>query len=282
MSVISDLTEKANDKLKILEDLTSNVKQIQDNVLEEILTLNTNTEYLQRFFHGKFDKEIFKKNVPVVTYEDVKPYIQRVANGEPSNVISTRPITGFLLSSGTSGGAQKIMPWNEKFLDYLTFMYDLRMHVITKRERRAMMFYFTKLESITPSGLPARIASSSYLKSSYFKNRPCNWYYTYTSPDEVILCPDNKQSLYCHLLCGLVQRNEVTRMGSIFASVMVRAINLLKIHGRSCVQTSDQVSSASGSQIPVVVTPCLLFLVGLTLKWLTRFKKYATKSVGKV
>lgn len=145
-----------------------------------------------------------------------------------------------------------------------------------------MMFYFTKLESITPSGLPARIASSSYLKSSYFKNRPCNWYYTYTSPDEVILCPDNKQSLYCHLLCGLVQRNEVTRMGSIFASVMVRAINLLKIHGRSCVQTSDQVSSASGSQIPVVVTPCLLFLVGLTLKWLTRFKKYATKSVGKV
>ncbi|KAH0864361.1 LOW QUALITY PROTEIN: hypothetical protein HID58_081572 [Brassica napus] len=184
MSVISDLTEKANDKLKILEDLTSNVKQIQDNVLEEILTLNTNTEYLQRFFHGKFDKEIFKKNVPVVTYEDVKPYIQRVANGEPSNVISTRPITGFLLSSGTSGGAQKIMPWNEK-------------------ERRAMMFYFTKLESITPSGLPARIASSSYLKSSYFKNRPCNWYYTYTSPDEVILCPDNKQSLYCHLLCGL-------------------------------------------------------------------------------
>ncbi|KAG2257362.1 hypothetical protein Bca4012_094544 [Brassica carinata] len=132
MSVISDLTEKANDKLKILEDLTSNVKQIQDNVLEEILTLNTNTEYLQRFFHGKFDKEIFKKNVPVVTYEDVKPYIQRVANGEPSNVISTRPITGFLLSSGTSGGAQKIMPWNEKFLDYLTFMYDLRMHVITK------------------------------------------------------------------------------------------------------------------------------------------------------
>ncbi|CAN7034682.1 hypothetical protein IGI04_032129 [Brassica rapa subsp. trilocularis] len=233
MSVISDLTEKANDKLKILEDLTSNVKQIQDNVLEEILTLNTNTEYLQRFFHGKFDKEIFKKNVPVVTYEDVKPYIQRVANGGPSNVISTRPITGFLLSSGTSGGAQKIMPWNEKFLDYLTFMYDLRMHVITNyvkglEKGKAMMFYFTKLESITPSGLPARTASSSYLKSSYFKNRPCNWYYTYTSPDEVILCPDNKQSLYCHLICGLVQRNEVTRMGSIFASVMVRAIKSLE------------------------------------------------------
>lgn len=97
MSIISDLIEKVDDKLKVLEDLTSNVKQIQDNVLEEILTLNTNTKYLQSFFHGRFGKEIFKKTVPVVTYEDVKPYIERVVNGEPSNVISARPITGFLL-----------------------------------------------------------------------------------------------------------------------------------------------------------------------------------------
>ncbi|KAG7592714.1 GH3 family [Arabidopsis thaliana x Arabidopsis arenosa] len=126
-----------------------------------------------------------------------------------------------------------MMPWNEKYLDNLTFLYDLRMHVISNNVKdvekgKAMMFYFTKLESLTPSGLPARVASSSYLKSNYFKNRPSNWYYTYTSPDEVILCPDNKQNLYCHLLCGLVQRNEVTRMGSIFASVMVRAIKFLE------------------------------------------------------
>lgn len=72
MSIISDLTEKPIDKLKVLEDLTSNVTQLQDNVLEEILTLNANTNYLQSFFRGRFDKEIFKKNVPVVTYDDVK------------------------------------------------------------------------------------------------------------------------------------------------------------------------------------------------------------------
>ncbi|KAG7655278.1 GH3 family [Arabidopsis suecica] len=233
MSLTSDLSEKSSDKMKVLEDLTSNVTQIQDNVLEEILTLNANTNYLQKFFLGSFDKESFKKNVPVVTYEDVKPYIERVVNGEPSNVISARPITGFVLSTGTSGGAQKMMPWNEKYLDNLTFMYDLRMHIISNNVKdvekgKAMMFYFTKLESITPSGLPARVASSSYLKSNYFKNRPSNWYYSYTSPDEVTLCPDNKQNLYCHLLCGLVQRNEVTRMGSIFASVMVRAIKFLE------------------------------------------------------
>ncbi|CAN8299597.1 unnamed protein product [Cochlearia groenlandica] len=232
MKPISNINESLEEKLN---DLTFNVKPIQDKLLEDILTLNAKTEYLQRFLPENFDKELFKKNVPVVTYEDFKPYIDRVVNGESSQVISARPITGFLLSSGTSGGAQKMMPWNTKYLDNLTFIYDLRMHVITKHvkgleEGKGMMFLFTKQELETPSGLPARVATSSYIKSDYFKNRPSNWYYSYTSPDEVIVCPNNKQSLYCHLLCGLVQRHEVVRMGSIFASVMVRAIKFLEIY----------------------------------------------------
>lgn len=89
MSVSFDLND--------LDELTSNAKQIQDNLLKEILTLNANTEYLRQFLNGSSVKELFKKNVPVVRYEDVKPYIERVANGEPSDVISGKPVTQFLL-----------------------------------------------------------------------------------------------------------------------------------------------------------------------------------------
>ena len=81
--------------LTVLEELTSNAKQIQDDVLNKILNANANTEYLKRFLQGSSDKELFKKNVPVVSYEDVKPYIDRVANGEPSDIISGEPITAF-------------------------------------------------------------------------------------------------------------------------------------------------------------------------------------------
>ncbi|XP_010556087.1 PREDICTED: 4-substituted benzoates-glutamate ligase GH3.12-like [Tarenaya hassleriana] len=219
--------------MEVLDNLTRNVRQVQDDILQGILTRNMETEYLRRFIHGGLDKELFKKNVPIVSYEDVQPYIERVANGEPSDIISARPITGFLLSSGTSGGAQKMMPWNNKYLDNLTFIYDLRMLVISKhldglKEGKGMMFLFTKLDVTSPCGLPARVATSSYFQSAYFKNRPSNWYYCYTSPDDVILCPDNKQSLYCHMLCGLVQRDEVVRVGSVFASVLVRAIKFLE------------------------------------------------------
>ncbi|CAH2036167.1 unnamed protein product [Thlaspi arvense] len=91
-----------------------------------------------------------------------------------------------------------------------------------------MLFFLTSLETKTPGGLPVEPGTSWYLKSGYFKNRPSNWYYSYTSPDEVMLGNDIKQNLYCHLLCGLVQRDEVVGIGSNSASGMVRVIKVLE------------------------------------------------------
>ncbi|CAN8320451.1 unnamed protein product [Cochlearia groenlandica] len=75
-----------DEKLKIFEDITSNAKQIQENVLKEILALNANTEYLKNFLNRSSEKELFKKNIPMVRF--FSPYIDRVANGEPSDIIS--------------------------------------------------------------------------------------------------------------------------------------------------------------------------------------------------
>lgn len=82
--------------MKLLEELTANALQIQQQVLKEILSRNAKTEYLGGFLKGQFDEENFKKNVPVVNYDDIKPYIERIANGEPSEIISAQPITELL------------------------------------------------------------------------------------------------------------------------------------------------------------------------------------------
>ena len=76
--------------LSVLEELTSNAKQIQDDVLTKILKANANTEYLSCFLEGSSEKELFKKNVPVVSYEDVKPYIDRVVSQTENPQISFR------------------------------------------------------------------------------------------------------------------------------------------------------------------------------------------------
>ncbi|KAL0797093.1 hypothetical protein Bca101_068470 [Brassica carinata] len=187
-------------KLSDLEEVTSNAENIQNDLLKEILTLNANTEYLWQFLHGSSDKSFFKKHVPVVSYEDVKPYIERVADGEPSEVISGGPITKFLRSSGTSGGKQKIFPVNDDYAKKLGYVLALRSLLMSKHSKdtgaeqgKSMEFHYIKPESTTLSGLPVSTVSTSFLVSDYFKNRPSKCKSEVTSPDQVILCPDNKQ-----------------------------------------------------------------------------------------
>ncbi|XP_010500406.1 PREDICTED: 4-substituted benzoates-glutamate ligase GH3.12-like isoform X1 [Camelina sativa] len=223
--------------LKDLDVLTSNAKQIQDDVLKEILTLNANTEYLQRFLHGSSDKDLFKKNVPVVSYDDVRPYIERVANGERSDVISGGPITRFVRSSGTTGGKQKIFPMNDKYIEMMGYLMALSSLVTSKHfsdnvaeKGKKMGLHYIRTESTTPSGLRVCTALASFFMSDYFKNRPSKCNSEYTSPDQVILCPDINQSVYCHLLCGLSQRDKVVVVNATFAYVVVQAINALQIY----------------------------------------------------
>ncbi|KAB2015488.1 hypothetical protein ES319_D08G028800v1 [Gossypium barbadense] len=88
-----------------------------------------------------------------------------------------------------------------------------------------MELMFAKPEVETPSGLKASAVSTRAFKGSSFKAILPK---LYTSPFEIIFCPDTKQSMYCQILFGLIQRNEVIMIGSIFASTVVRSIKFLE------------------------------------------------------
>ncbi|KAL0732606.1 hypothetical protein Bca4012_008815 [Brassica carinata] len=214
--------------LSVLEELTSNAKQIQEDVLAKILKANANTEYLSRFLEGSSDKKLFKKKVPVVSYEDLKPYIDRIANGEPSDILSGKPITAFLRSTGTSGGNKKIFPANDNLEDILLgraiSSLIMSKHVDGYNQGKVMIFMFTQPISTTPCGLPLAPAITIFMKNKYYRSHGKN----NTGPDEIKLCTDAKQSMYCQLLCGLVQRDEVVSVGALFASILVQVIHFLE------------------------------------------------------
>ncbi|KAL4376124.1 hypothetical protein GQ457_02G037850 [Hibiscus cannabinus] len=77
----------------------------------------------------------------------------------------------------------------------------------------------------TPSGLMVSLYTTFYFKTEFFKNGLAKFC---TSPIETILCLDNKQSMYCQLLTSLLGRDEVVRIGSIFASVLARSFKFLE------------------------------------------------------
>ncbi|XP_056161200.1 probable indole-3-acetic acid-amido synthetase GH3.1 [Syzygium oleosum] len=228
--------EKDVEALEFIEEMTRNCDSVQERVLGEILSGNSDTEYLQRFqLGGKTDRDTFKAKVPVVTYEDLKPEIQRIANGDRSKILSSRPISEFLTSSGTSAGERKLMPtieeeWNRRQLLYSLLMPVMNLYVPDLDKGKALYFLFVKAETKTPGGLLARPVLTGYYKSDHFKTRPYDPFNVYTSPNEAILCPDTFQSMYAQMLCGLIMHHKVLRVGAVFASGLIRAIRFLQVN----------------------------------------------------
>ncbi|XVE61388.1 hypothetical protein DITRI_Ditri06bG0035500 [Diplodiscus trichospermus] len=215
-----------------LEEQTANAHQIQEKVLENLLKRNAATEYLKKFLHGSTDKQHFKKKVPIVTYEDFKSYIDRVVNGEPSTILTSEPFTEFILSTGTSGGQPKLFPSDVESLEKRISMSIWREAIIRKHiegldNGKRIHLLFAKPEIETPSGLMARTYVTSYFLSSRFRNhlsKDC------TTPVEMIFCLNINQSMYCQLLSGLLHRDEVLRIGAVFASAFARCLKFLQDH----------------------------------------------------
>ncbi|CAN1239425.1 Indole-3-acetic acid-amido synthetase GH3.6 [Linum grandiflorum] len=231
-----NIAENTTTALDFIEDVTTNPDDVQTNVLHNILSQNSQVEYLHRHrLNGATDRPTFKKLLPVISYEDISPDITRIANGDSSPILCSLPISEFLTSSGTSAGERKLMPTIEQEMERRSQLYSLLMPVMSQfvpdlEKGKGMYFLFIKSEAKTPGGLFARPVLTSYYKSSHFQNRPFDPYTNYTSPNETILCPDYYQSMYSQLLCGLCHRTEVLRVGAVFASGFIRAIQFLQEH----------------------------------------------------
>ncbi|XP_057502655.1 probable indole-3-acetic acid-amido synthetase GH3.1 [Actinidia eriantha] len=228
--------EKDAKALRFIEEMTRNADLVQETVLAEILSRNAETEYLRRFkLNGGTDRAAFKSKIPMIKYEDLQPEIQRIANGDRSPILSAHPISEFLTSSGTSAGERKLMPTIKEELNRRQLLYSLLMPVMNLYvpgldKGKGLYFLFIKSETKTPGGLLARPVLTSYYKSDHFKTRPYDPYNVYTSPNEAILCPDSFQSMYSQMLCGLLERKQVLRVGAVFASGLLRAIRFLQLN----------------------------------------------------
>ncbi|KAJ8769366.1 hypothetical protein K2173_002570 [Erythroxylum novogranatense] len=253
--------------LEFIEEMTTNVDAVQERVLAEILSRNAKTEYLKRFkLNGATDRDSFKSKIPVITYEDLQPEIQRIANGDPSPILSSHPISEFLTSSGTSAGERKLMPTITEELDRRQKLYSLLMPVMNLYvpdldKGKGLYFLFVKAETKTPGGLLARPVLTSYYKSDHFKNRPYDPYNVYTSPNEAILCADSFQSMYTQMLCGLLMREEVLRVGAVFASGLLRAIRFLQLHWKLLAE-----DITTGNLNPMVTDPSIRACMSKILK----------------
>ncbi|XP_016434471.2 indole-3-acetic acid-amido synthetase GH3.6-like [Nicotiana tabacum] len=228
------MAEDYKKDLEFIEEVTSNVDDVQRRVLAEIISQNVHVEYLQRHnLNGSTDRDTFKKVVPVITYEDIQLDIKRIAYGDKSPILCSQPISELLSSSGTSGGESKLIPSTEAALGRRLQLLKLLMSVMSQvapdfGKGKGMYFMFISSEQKTPGGLLARFFTTSFYKSPYINcGYPCR---KFTSPTATILSQDSYQSMYSQMLCGLCQNQEVLRVGSLFATGFIRGIRFLEKH----------------------------------------------------
>lgn len=106
---------------------------VQREVLQDLVSTAQYTVFGRKYnFNKLFSIKEFKNAVPIHHYEDIKPYIERMMQGE-ENILWNTPIQWFAKSSGTTSDKNKFIPVSEESLkdchykaakDVLTLYYN--------------------------------------------------------------------------------------------------------------------------------------------------------------
>lgn len=100
-----------------IEEHFKNPLSLQHSSLEELIFSGRNTEWGKKFGYSEIGNyEQFKAKVPISTYEEIFPYIDRMMHGE-QNVLWASPISWFSKSSGTTNARSKFIPVSKESLE---------------------------------------------------------------------------------------------------------------------------------------------------------------------
>lgn len=117
-SIISMFSTK---RLAQIDFFKENPIQVQRDTLVELLRRAADTEYgLKYDFDSILTAEQYRERLPIIHYEELAPYSERLMNGE-QNLLWPEPITWFAKSSGTTAAKSKFIPVSKESLESCHF-----------------------------------------------------------------------------------------------------------------------------------------------------------------
>ncbi len=122
MSVTKIIKPLFNSRLKAIDLYGICPGEIQQCVLNKLLAKAANTEWGVKYGYGSMRSyDDYKSRVPIQTYDDVKPYVERLRNGE-QNLLWPSEIQWFAKSSGTTNDKSKFLPVSRESLQDTHYM----------------------------------------------------------------------------------------------------------------------------------------------------------------
>ena len=82
----------------------------QNSVLKRLLSIYQQTDYGKQHYAESIDVlSSYRKNFPIINYENIKPIIDRVMQGE-TQLLLNEPVLGWAITRGTTRGTNKFIP----------------------------------------------------------------------------------------------------------------------------------------------------------------------------
>ena len=103
-------------RYKEIELYADRAEELQQRVLQRLLRKAAGTEWGKKYDYASIRTyEDFKKRLPIQTYEEIKPYVERLRAGE-QNLLWPSEIRWFAKSSGTTNDKSKFLPVSRESL----------------------------------------------------------------------------------------------------------------------------------------------------------------------
>ena len=119
-AIIRALTMKGKRHLKELRSNCAHANQVSHDLLMRIVRDNQDTEYGKRYHFDQIHSiDDYRRLVPLSTFDDYAPYIDRMVKGGEKNLITAYPIVQYAETSGSVGVPKKI-PVTDRSMEIYT------------------------------------------------------------------------------------------------------------------------------------------------------------------
>jgi hypothetical protein len=193
-------------------------KKVQEQLLKEILTSGEDTVFgRDHHFREVSSAEDYSRKVPVVSYENLRPYIDRVVDGEKGILTREDPIF-FATTSGTTG-KPKFVPVTQSSRNAKSQVMRLWLYHASRAHPamfsgKVLSVVSPEAESYTKKGIPCGAESGHA-----YRNMPSILKSAYAAPYEVFAIKDYELKYY--ILLRLALQEDVTFIGTCNPSTIM-------------------------------------------------------------
>ncbi len=231
---------------------------VQDRLLADMVALHANSDFgREHNLSAVRTYEDFTSAVPVGSYETLRPYMQRVFDGETTALLPPdEKVLMFAITSGTTG-LPKHIPVTQRSLEALRRTWNLWGVKVFKDHRDAWLRPMLRITSPmreydSPTGLPCG-ATSGMLASMQKKIVRK----MYVAPPAVCSMKDPAARLYTILRCGLPR--DVAMITTANPASIIRLIEIGQQHAAQLIKDVRDGSVTPPGELPADVAACLRF-----------------------